>query len=228
MEEYLEILSGNPLFAGMDQGEIRALLKCIGRKVRGYEKNEYVMSAGDMDGKTGIVLAGSVNILKEDFWGNRMIIGKMEQGEMFGEAFALAGVTVLPVSVAAAEDTKVLFIDPEKLVNPCQPACKCHGVALGNMIRLLAGKNVMLTTKLGHVTRKTTREKLLSYLSEQAVREKKSQFTIPYNRQELADFLSVDRSAMSNELGKMSREGLIRFQRNQFQLLDAHFTEKKE
>lgn len=220
MEEYLRMIKENPLFAGMDEREIEELCHCIGWKIREYEKNEYLMSAGDARGRTGIVVRGSVNILKEDFWGNRMIIGKMEQGEMFGEAFALSKVSVLPVSVLAAEDTSVLLIDPEKLMNPCQLPCGCHSKAMSNMIRLLAGKNVMLTAKIGHVTRRTTREKLLSYLSEQAVREKSSCFTIPYNRQELADFLSVDRSAMSSELGRMREEGTIKFRKNEFQLLN--------
>lgn len=220
MEEYLDLIKANPLFAGMEEIEIKELCQCIGWKIREYEKNEYLMSAGDSKGRTGIVVRGSVNILKEDFWGNRMIIGKMEPGEMFGEAFALARVLVLPVSVLAAEHTSVLLINPEKLMNPCEPSCGCHSKAMSNMIRLLAGKNVMLTAKIGHVTRKTTREKLLSYLSEQAIREKSSTFTIPYNRQELADFLSVDRSAMSNELGKMRDEGIVKFHKNKFCLLN--------
>lgn len=220
MEEYLDILEENPLFAGMEKSEIRELCRCIGWKVCEYGKNEYIMSSGESSGKTGIVVEGSVNIVKEDFWGNRVIIGKMETGEMFGEAFALAKVPVLPVSVLTAKHTKILLIDPEKLMNPCQPSCGGHSRAMSNMIRLLAGKNVMLTAKIGHVTRKTTREKLLSYLSEQAVREKSSSFTIPYNRQELADFLSVDRSAMSNELSKMRDEGIIKFHKNEFRLLE--------
>lgn len=227
MEEYIEILSENPLFAGMGKSEIEDVCGCIGRRILNYRKNEYVMSAGEPKGKTGIVLEGSVNILKEDFWGNRMIIGKMGQGDMFGEAFALAKVPALPVSVIAAEKTKVLMIDPEKLMHPCQPSCACHSRVIENMVRLLAGKNVMLTAKIGHVTRKTTREKLLSYLSEQAVREKSSSFTIPYNRQELAEFLSVDRSAMSHELGKMREDGMIRFHKNEFCLLAEHGENKE-
>lgn len=145
----------------------------------------------------------------------------MERGGLFGEAFSFARVECLPVSVTAAEKTEVLFINCERIITVCPSACEFHNRLVRNMLKILAEKNMTLTQKIGHMGKRTTREKILSYLSEQAKKAGGESFTIPLNRQEMADYLAVDRSAMSKELGRLKEEGQISFHKNQFQLLKA-------
>ena len=218
MDNMLEILKECRLFNGIGTNEIESVLSCLSAGEKEFEKNATVLLAGTAVTRIGIVLSGSVAVVKDDFWGNRTIIGKMEAGEMFAEAFPFAETFSLPFSVISAETSSVLFIDYRKLITTCSSACVYHTRLIGNMLGILAHKNVMLAQKMEHITCRTTREKLLSYLSARAVRSKSSTFTIPFNRQELADFLSVDRSAMSTELGKLRDEGALDFRKNRFRL----------
>ena len=166
----------------------------------------------------GVVLTGSLHIVQEDFWGRRTILTHIGPGELFGEAFAFAELERLPVSAMAAEDAEVLLLDQRKIMSPCPEACGFHSDLVGNMLRILARKNVGLVQKIAHLTRRSTREKLLSYLSIRAREAGSGSFSIPFNRQELADYLAVDRSALSNELSKMRDEGILEFDRNEFEL----------
>ena len=218
MKEYLNILCTSPLFANMNKTELESMLKCLSARKAAYAKDVYILSAGNNIKDVGIVLSGSVNIIKEDFWGNRAILAKIHSGEMFGEAFAFSKIEKLPVSAVAAEKTEILFVDFGKIATTCSSACIFHTQLIQNMLKILAHKNIMLTQKLEHIVQRTTREKLLSYLSEQAMKSGSNSFSIPFNRQELADYLSVDRSAMSNELCKLRDEGILEFQKNNFKL----------
>lgn len=218
MNDYTDVLKQCTLFKGIEHEDIHAMLGCLEAKNKCYDKQEYILAAGSSKVETGIVLRGSVHVIKEDFWGNRMILAKAGAGEVFGEAFSCAGEEYLPVSVVAVEDTEVLFLNPAKVLRTCSSACRFHTGLIQNMIGLLAGKNIMLTEKIEHVTKRTIREKLLSYLSGQAGRVGSNRFQIPFNRQELADYLAVDRSALSNELGKMRDEGILEFWKNEFVL----------
>ena len=177
--------------------------------------------AGGRADQVGMVLDGSVLVFSDDFWGNRTILAHVERGGLFGEAFSFARVESLPVSVTAAEKTEVLFINCERIITVCPSACEFHNRLVRNMLKILAEKNMTLTQKIGHMGKRTTREKILSYLSEQAKKAGGESFTIPLNRQEMADYLAVDRSAMSKELGRLKEEGQISFHKNQFQLLKA-------
>jgi CRP-like cAMP-binding protein len=183
----------------------------------------------------GVVLSGALHILQDDFWGNRAILARAEPGELFGEAFSCGGVKKLPVSVQAVEQSEVLLIDLSRIITTCSSACVFHRDLIKNTLQDMARKNIALIKKMEHITRRTTREKLLSYLSSQAQQllatptlvgkfpaQGSTAFTIPFNRQELAEYLSVDRSAMSAELGKMQGEGLIRFNKNRFELLQKN------
>ncbi len=221
MQEYLAIVAACPLFDGIGHDELRALLSCLTATQRQYEKGSYIFAAGDAVTTVGVVLAGGVNILKEDFWGNRSILAHIEPGGLFGEAFSCAQVDKLPVSAAATEKAFILLIDYRKIVSTCPSACTYHTGLIRNMVRILAQKNVALTEKIDCVSRRTTREKLLSYLSAEALRARSNAFAIPFNRQELADYLAVDRSAMSAELGRMRDEGIVRFEKNRFELAEG-------
>lgn len=163
-----------------------------------------------------------MHVIREDFWGKRKIVSRIDPGGLFGEAFACAGTESLPVSVMAAEDSEVLFINCRRITTPCEQVCSFHIDLSRNLALLLAEKNIALIQKMEYITQPTTREKLLAYLSEQARLAGEKTFEIPFNREELADYLSVERSAMSAELSKMRKDGLIIFRKNRFELVGKH------
>lgn len=206
-----------PLFAGISEEGVDQVLACLSARPRHFDKQAMLLRAGDAP-VMGIVLAGSVHILQEDFWGNRSLLGRAGPGDLFAEAFACAGVLRLPVSVEACEPTDVLLLDAGRLSAVCPAACPHHVQMIRNLLRLMAEKNVGLARKVEHMARRTTRDKLLSYLSAEARRSGGSAFSIPFNRQQLADYLAVDRSAMCSELSRLRDEGLLDFHRSAFVL----------
>lgn len=219
MENYISVLKNTKLFSGAGENEISTMLSCLGAKLNRYKKGEYVFRAGEYVHNITVLVEGSLHIQKDDYWGNRTIINIITPGEMFGEAYVSPDSGALLNDVIAIEDGAVMFFDVQQILTMCPSACKFHTLALKNLFFAISEKNRRLVTKLGHISNRTTREKLLSYLSDEAKRNKSASFSIPFNRQQLADFLSVDRSAMSNELSKMRNEGLIKFDKNQFTLL---------
>lgn len=219
MENYISVLKNTKLFSGAGENEISTMLSCLGAKLNRYKKGEYVFRAGEYVHNITVLVEGSLHIQKDDYWGNRTIINIITPGEMFGEAYVSPDSGALLNDVIAIEDSAVMFFDVQQILTMCPSACKFHTLALKNLFFAISEKNRRLVTKLGHISNRTTREKLLSYLSDEAKRNKSASFSIPFNRQQLADFLSVDRSAMSNELSKMRNEGLIKFDKNKFTLL---------
>ena len=195
------------------------MLICLSAVKRNYHKDECIFRAGEHISSVALLLEGSVHIQREDYWGNLSILNKVFKGEVFGEAYAVSGSCAILNNAVAVENSTVLFLDFNRFfaVNPSD--CGFYPVLIQNFFALLAEKNRILAQKLGHMSQRTTREKLLSYLSEQSIKAGSPSFDIPFNRQQLADFLSVDRSAMSNELCKMRDEGLLCFVRNHFNLL---------
>ena len=216
----IRILQQTRLFADFAKGEIPALLRMLRAKEARYSKGSFVLREGARRVPSAIVLSGSVHIIKEDFWGNRAILSEIGPGEMFAETYACMPGEPLAVSVAAAETCSCLFLDFSPLME-AQGSAET-GVAerrlLVNLIGILAGKNLFLTKKMEHLTQRTTRQKLLSYLSDVQRRAGSAAFDIPFDRQELADFLAVDRSAMSAELSKLRREGVLEYRKNHFLL----------
>lgn len=213
-----DILMKSSLFSKIDKVDLKSLIQCLSANEKEYQKNEYIFRAGEKASLVGIIMKGSVNVIKEEFWGNRTILENLGVGDLFGEAFSCAKMECLPISVVTAEDSEVLLIDYKRVINYCSNSCVFHGRLIENMMTILASKNIKLTQKMEHMSQRTTREKLLSYLSSQAQRAGSNSFMIPFNRQELADYLSVDRSAMSSELSKMREEGIVSFSRNSFEL----------
>lgn len=218
MKEYLSVLSTCALFEGIANTDLHTMLACLSARERRYAKGEVIFLAGQPATHLGIVLEGSADIMQADFWGNESLLSRVGPGDLFGEAFAAAQAPALPVSVLAAGLCAVLLLDYRRVLTTCTNACQFHDGIIDNMLRVLARKNIALTQKMEHLTRRTTREKLLSYLSRQAAQAGSDSFTIPFDRQALAAYLSVDRSAMSTELGNMRREGLIDFDKNRFTL----------
>lgn len=208
-----------PLFQGIPPDRIETILKRLSAKTQHFEKNEYIFQAEDPAGSIGIVLTGEAHVLREDYWGNRSILTLITAGDMFGEAFACAGAAHLPVGVIAAGNTHILFIKYQKIITDCAPSCPYHNQLIQNMLQIIAQKNIMLTQKMEHIAKKSIREKLLSYLSFTAVQSGSDHVRIPFNRQELANYLNVDRSALSRELSRMQEEGLLQYKGCDFRLL---------
>ena len=215
----LGVMGSSPLLAGIQPEQRDAMFACLAAREIPFVKGSYVLREGDAVDSIGFVKTGLVHVVREDFWGNRNLITEIAAGEVFAESYACLPGSELPVSVVAVENTTVLFLDVRRVLTTCSTACEYHQVLIRNLVSMLAAKNLTLNEKLQHITQRSTREKLLSYLSSQSRRVGNASFTIPFNRQELADYLSVDRSAMSVELGRMRQEGLLHYQKNQFTLL---------
>jgi CRP-like cAMP-binding protein len=216
-----ETLKQCPLFFGIDVSQLVPLLDCLKAVTRKYRKDEFVFVAGDKATAVGVVLSGGVRILQEDFWGNRTILAHIDSGGSFGEAFSCSSKTVLPVSVATSEPSEIMTIDYQKIVTTCSSACVFHTNLIMNMMRILAEKNILLTKKLEHLSKRTTRDKLLSFLSSQAFMTKNTNIVIPFNKTELAEYLCVDRSALSREISSMRDDGIIQYNKRNFTLLNV-------
>jgi CRP-like cAMP-binding protein len=218
-----QLLQDTALFQGIGTEELVSMLVCLSAGTRTYEKGQMIYAAGDATARLGVVLSGSVHVIKEDFWGNRSILSENGAGQLFGETYAVLPHEVLEVSVVAAAPSEILFLDAGKIMTPCAAPCAFHARLMRNLLAVTARKNLLLTRKMEYMAQRTTREKLLSYLSAESQRQKTASFEIPFNRQELADYLSVDRSAMSNELGKLRDEGILQFRKNRFTLISTAF-----
>ena len=219
MKKYVSVLKRTQLFAGVGDDEIASMLSCLGARLYTYKKGEYVLRQGEHLNDIIVLVDGNLHIQKDDYWGNRSILGQIAVGEMFGEAYVAPESGALLNDVVAVDESSVIFFDVKQIITTCSSACRFHSMVVQNMFFAISEKNRKLVQKIGHMSKRSTREKLISYLSEEAKKHNSSSFTIPFNRQQLADFLSVDRSAMSNELCKMRDEGLLEFEKNQFKLL---------
>lgn len=221
MEKYFEVLARCPLFAGIRQEEAAEMLKCLGGRVVKFPKGSPVFLEGDPAKFMGVVLEGAVQVVREDYYGNRSVLTVVGPGGLFAEAFACAGVDTLPVSVFALQESSVLLLDCGRVLTGCANACAFHARLISNLLRGISRKNLNLTQKIRYMSRKTTREKLLEYLMDQAKLHGSDAFTIPYDRQALADFLGVERSAMSAEIGKLRRAGVLETKGAWFRILKA-------
>lgn len=222
MLKYLNVINKSELFAGIKGHDIASMLECFQAREAKYFKNERILRAGEPTGFMGLLLKGSAFIVQEDFWGNRNFVAKVVPGQLFAEAFACVPETPLSVSVIAERPSSVLLINLRRVLSPCGSGCAFHISAIRNLLSDLAAKILRLNEKLSHMAQRTIRKKLLSYLSLEAVKTGAAAFSIPYNRQQLADYLSVDRSALSNELSKMRAEGILSFEKNRFKLNDGY------
>ena len=219
MEKKLEVLSSCPLFSGIAEIDIEAMLSCLGAQEHTVPKGQIIFQEGSPAIYIGIILTGSVRVIREDYYGNRSIVAHIGPSEVFGESFACAGVKALPVTILAEESCRLLLIDCHRITSSCTNACSFHSRVLFNLLRLVAEKNLLFNQKLAIISKRTTREKLMAYLLNQAKLQGKDDFFIPYNRQALADYLEVDRSGLSTEIGKLRREGKLYCSKNHFHLL---------
>ena len=219
MKNYLGILKNCPLFSEIGEEELVRMLTCLGAKTETFDKKYTIFAEGAPARHLGILLSGSAQIVQTDYYGNRSILSGIGEGEVFAEAFACAEVETLPVSVVAGERSEVMLIDCEHVLHTCENHCAFHQKLIYNLMKDLAQKTVMFHQRIEITSKRTTGEKLLAYLAHWAKKTGKRSFDIPFDRQELADFLEVDRSGLSAEIGKLTRAGVLRSQKKHFELL---------
>ena len=218
MKDFYSMLRSCPLFSGISEAELDAMLSCLNAEKKSFPKDAFVLRAGDTAESIGLVLSGSVLVIQEDIWGNRNILSKAGPGQTFAAAFACEPGSVLNVSIIAEAPVTALFLNVKRILTVCPSACAHHSRIIRNLLSDLAGKNLLLNEKLTHIAQRTTRAKLMSYLSAEAQRRGAVEFDIPFSRQQLADFLAVERSGLSLELGKMKKEGLLDYHKEHFVL----------
>ena len=216
-----DILEGerSPLFDGISEQERGAMLGCIGYHIGTFKKGGIVALEGENLRHIGIVLSGSVDMVKEDLWGHKTMLVRMRKNEVFGETFACGEDNLSVVTFLVSENAKILFMPFDRVMHSCTMACRFHHQLIENMVHIIANKNRDLMRKVEVVSKRTIREKLLAYLSIQAQLQGTRYFEIPLGRVELAEYLCVDRSALTRELAKMQEEGLIDYHRNCFRML---------
>ena len=216
MKEFLPVIRSSSLFSGISETELTAMLSCLETREERFPKDTFLLRAGDTAESIGLVLSGSVLVVQEDIWGNRNILSKAGPGQTFAAAYACAPGSLLNVSVLAETPVTAMFLNVKRVLNVCPSACEHHSRIIRNLLGELAEKNLRFSEKLTHMGQRTTRAKLMSYFSAEAQRLGTYEFDIPFSRQQLADYLAVERSGLSLELGKMRSEGLLDFHKSHF------------
>lgn len=215
----LTFLTSTPLFRGMEPQDISSMLGCLRAREQCFSKGQVIYQAGDCVTAMGMVLEGVVRIQRDDFWGNTSILSVLQPGQMFAETYACVPYEPLMVSVVAEQSSTVLFLETPRMLQVCSNGCTFHQKLVENLLMISAEKNLALSRKIACTTAKTIRGRLLTYLSHQAQRQQSASFQIPFQRQQLADYLNVERSALSNELSKMQRDGLLKVDGRHFVLM---------
>jgi len=220
MKNYLNIIKDVSLFRNIEFDQLESMLSCLGTRKEKYEAGAVIILAGEQIQDVGIIIDGSAQIIQEDIMGNRAIIAKLGIGDIFSENLACANVMESPVTVIANTPTTVIFIGVKRIITTCSSACIFHTTLIGNLLKVLAEKNIYLNNKMNILSQRSIKEKIMTYLTSQADKADSLKFTIPFNRNELADFICVDRSALSRELANMQDEGLLNYHKNEFELFD--------
>lgn len=220
MEKYLSKIRKSPLFLGITEQELLKMFKCFEAHIKKYQSGEMIIRQGDVISKVYMILEGSVNIEKDSYWGRRIIVQKLS--ELNNIALGLVASKNLESTIAAhcATDATILSFNFSKCSTTCSNACNHHIALIQNMFKILSKENIELLEKIENISQKSIRDKLLTYLSNESIKQKSSRFEIGFNRQELADYLNIDRSAMSFELSKLKNERIIDFEKNKFVLYE--------
>ena len=217
--EHYEELKNTKIFASATEFECQAMMFCFKTRFKIFNKNEHIVEQGQSMEEVMMILKGGAIVQNIDNLGDISVLMRMKRGEIYGLESAFAGEDSYKDTVIATEKTLVMFMNKHRLINPCANKCRRHDIVLKHVMQMVAEKNVELLDKLTHLSKKTIRDKLLSYFNYLAKKEKSSYFEIPFNKTELANYLSVDRSAMSTELSRMKEDGLIDYDKKQFHLL---------
>ena len=219
MKDFLPVLQSCSLFEGIKAEELSDILACLAPRIIDAKTNATILFEGDRAHLVGIVLSGGAQIISEDFYGNRNIVTHIGPGELFGETFACAGVASLPVNVVATCESKIMLLECHRILTSCANACGFHSRLIYNMLKVVATKNLIFHQKIEITSKRTTREKIMAYLMVQAKLHGSDSFTIPFDRQQLADYLAVERSAMSAQISQLQKDGIIKCRKNYFKLL---------
>lgn len=217
MEKYINNFEKCVLFKGIEKSQLFPMLYCLETQIKEYKKEQSVFQNGNKINKCGIILKGKLQIVQYDYFGNRSILSTIVENQLFGAAYALCDLS-LPICIEASEDSLILFINTQKITTPCKKLCQNHLVLINNLLSILARKNVSQNQKIECLSKRTTREKILNYLTKISMQNNSKTFKIPYNRQELADYLCVERSAMSAEISKLQKDGFIKTNKNYFEI----------
>ncbi len=219
LKNYLKILRECPLFQKIDDESLIKMLDCLGARINDYEKKDIIINEGAPAKEIGIVLSGSAQTVQIDYCGNRSILNDISESEIFAEAFACAELSSIPVTIIASEPSKIMSIDCSHILHTCSNNCGFHQQLIYNLMKELASKSILFHQRIEITSKRTTREKLMAYLTLQAKKADSRSFVIPFDRQELADYLEVERSGLSAEIGKMKKEGIIECNKNKFKIL---------
>ena len=219
MKKYLEILKKCPLFQEIGENDLQRMLHCLDARIMQFDKKYTILAEGSPARFIGVVLSGSAQVVQMDYYGNRSILSEVTAGEVFGEAFACADVASIPVSVIANEPGEMMLIDCGHILHTCANNCGFHQQLIFNMMKDLALKTISFHHRAEIISKRSTREKLMAYLMLQAKKANSNSFEVPFDRQELADYLEVDRSGLSAEISKLRREGVLDSHKNSFTLL---------
>lgn len=218
MRNATAILRNTGLFRGTSDEEISAMCKCLGARSYRYAPGECIFRSGGSVDSMGVVLDGRIDVVKQDWWGNRTVLSSHRAGDVICTEYACSQGESLDASVVAAEQSEVMFFDVARITTTCSSSCEFHARVVRNLVQSLARGSMGLNQRLDQMSKRSTRDKVCAYLSDQARRAGSNEFLIPLNRQEMADHLGVDRSALSAELGRMQRDGIIEFSKNRFVL----------
>ncbi len=217
MQKKYNKIMDNKLFDNISEKDFNRVLACLVAIERNYCKNEVILNEGDSINFVGAVIEGSVKIFKTDYDGNEVIIAEVFEGDIFAEVFVCAEIYRSPVSIVSATQSRVLFFDYRKIITACSSSCVFHRQLIYNMLNVIANKSLYLNRRIDVISKKTLRDKILTYFHYESMGQKR--FSISMNREELANFLCADRSALSNELSKMKKDGIINYSKNEFLLL---------
>ena len=217
--EHFQELSQTKIFSSASEFECQAMMFCFKTRFKTFDKNQVIVSQGDPMENIILIVKGAANVQNVDSLGNISILMRMKKGEVYGLESAYAGDENYKDSLIATEKSLILFMNKHRAITPCENRCRRHEIFNKHLTELVAESNIQLLDKLSHMSKKTIRDKLLSYFTSLALKSNSNYFEIPFNKTELANYLSVDRSAMSTELSKMRDEGIIDFEKRQFRLI---------
>ena len=219
MKKYLENLKKCPLFYNIEEQDLLRMLTCLGAEIIKYDKKDTVFAEGSEVKDIGVLLSGEAQSVRYDYYGNKSIINKIDPTEVFGEAFACAESKSLPISIVAIDKSEIMLINCSHILHTCSNNCGFHQQLIFNLMKDLATKTILFHQRIEITSKRSTREKLMAYLMLQSKKTGRSSFEISFDRQELADYLEVERSGLSAEIGKLKKEGVIEVTKNRFELL---------
>ncbi|MBP5580455.1 MAG: Crp/Fnr family transcriptional regulator [Ruminococcus sp.] len=212
----ISILSSSVLFKGFDEAEVNSLLSALNAREKKFRKGVMIFHSGDVISTLCFITAGSVTIESNDMWGNRSILNLVSKGQFFAESYALLPNEPMLVDVCANEDCTIVFLDM-KAVGRLDESIRAR--LLGNLLMITTRKNLHLSSRSFHTAPRQVRGRIMAYLNTVSVQKHSREFDIPFDRQQLADYLNVERSVLSNELSKMQRDGLIMCKKNHFEII---------